>query len=116
MESLAQGHSTRSWQNSYPGVKPSSMEGAPMPEAHAGGSHQGGLIHNEALREGSKNEEPTHFLKWPFLGDMEQLGLTSGTDTTLGVGKQRANGSQMRGAHQKLGNRSTYPIFCRRGN
>lgn len=33
-----------------------------------GGSHQGGLIHHEPLRKGSKKEERTHFLKWSFLG------------------------------------------------
>lgn len=68
------------------------------------------------MREGSKKDEPTHFLRWSFLGDMGQLGLTSGAGATLEMGKHRANGSQMRGDHQKLGKPSTYPTFYTRGN
>lgn len=48
---------------------------------------QGGLIHNEALKEGAKNKEPTPFHKWAFLGGMGCLELTGGAGVILEVEK-----------------------------
>lgn len=75
-----------------------------------GDSHQERLIPNEALREGTENEDPPPTFpngasseEWDSWGS--PVGLPSGGQVLPSGGqeKHRTKGSQMRGDHKKLG-------------
>lgn len=123
VERLAQGHRARNWQNSHPGppgvrassAKPSPWMGFPQPGAHAGGSHQGGLTHTEALRGGSKREEPTAYPRGPPWEIWDSWAHHRGR-CHLGGGEAQSKWLPNEGRPPETRRPSTCPRFRRRGD